>query len=501
MDEKKDHFCVVIPKPKKPMDEKVDKLLIDSKEPKKQLMDKKKEKLPVDSTELEPEILMDGERDNLAIDISQRLDLVSKESKEFYDGNSSAETSFKFCIPRVPMHLRDLNGKAYEPQIIAIGPYFPRDKPHFGLMEEQKLRCLEMLVRRTGDPVEKYLKRMRELAESALACYADPVYLTRDQFVEMLLFDACFIVEQFRCWCGDGELKLRKGKEKNPVFDSCWICKKLACDLLLAENQLPFFVLWEFFKMTGESNEPDSFLEIIPPFFVSLLPRGWNRETEGLNIKEIKHLLSFIHDLGVYPLVRTMVTEGDDWEFMRCATELQEAGIKFTMTEQDSLLKIKFENGTMEIPRLRVDYETESFFRNLIVYEQFYPKDSVPFTDYIKFMDCLVNSGKDVQLLCRRKILHNCLGDDEMVANMFNRLLDSVPLSSCNRYKNIYMDVNKHCSRRQNRWMANLRRNYFNTPWAFISFLAAVLLLLLTLAQTVFSVLAYFKSDRSPVNI
>jgi len=43
--------------------------------------------------------------------------------------------------------------------------------------------------------------------------------------------------------------------------------------------------------------------------------------------------------------------------------------------------------------------------------------------------------------------------------------------------------------------MAKLKRDYFNSPWALISLLAAVALLLFTLAQTVFTVMPYFQKD------
>ncbi|KAG6667793.1 hypothetical protein I3843_01G116800 [Carya illinoinensis] len=58
-------------------------------------------------------------------------------------------------------------------------------------------------------------------------------------------------------------------------------------------------------------------------------------------------------------------------------------------------------------------------------------------------------------------------------------------------YAGIIKEVNKHCDRPWNRWMAKLRGDYFNSPWALLSVLAAVLLLPLAIAQTVFSILSY----------
>ena len=107
-------------------------------------------------------------------------------------------------------------------------------------------------------------------------------------------------------------------------------------------------------------------------------------------------------------------------------------------------------------------------------------------------MVCFISTAKDVKIFCESGILINYLGDEEVVAKMINRLGDSVCLPPTNNYSEIRKNVNEYCDRPWNKWMANLWHNYFNTPWAIISFFAALLLLLFITAQTVFSALAYF---------
>ncbi|KAL7251288.1 hypothetical protein ACSBR1_013175 [Camellia fascicularis] len=180
---------------------------------------------------------------------------------------------------------------------------------------------------------------------------------------------------------------------------------------------------------------------------------------------------------------------------MKSATELQEARIKFKKFIQNrNLFDIRFVNGTMEIPYLIVDDTTELFFRNLIAYEQYLPPSSMSyFTAYTNLMDYLVNSSNDVQILSDNGVIRNLLGDNEVVSTMLNKLCNNVFVSLiC--YEQVCHDVNKHCKGRCNVWLATLRRDYFNTPWALISFFAAVVLLLLTVVQTVFSVLSFTKS-------
>ncbi|KAF5465149.1 hypothetical protein F2P56_015180 [Juglans regia] len=172
------------------------------------------------------------------------------------------------------------------------------------------------------------------------------------------------------------------------------------------------------------------------------------------------------------------------------ATELEEAGIKFKKVEKSNVFSIKFNNGLMEISPLSIQDQTETYLRNLIAYEQYcHPPYEVNYVyNYVCFMDHLINTLKDVELLRRRGIIHNNLGDDETISTMVNKLGHYVGFST-NIYARTIMDVNMHCRRRRNVWMAKLRRDYFNSPWAWISFLAAFLLLALTIVQTIFSII------------
>ncbi|XP_040998168.1 uncharacterized protein LOC121244183 [Juglans microcarpa x Juglans regia] len=172
------------------------------------------------------------------------------------------------------------------------------------------------------------------------------------------------------------------------------------------------------------------------------------------------------------------------------ATELAEAGIEFKKAEKSNVFSIKFNNGLMEISPLTIQDHTETYLRNLIAYEQYYHRhtDVNYVYNYVCFLDDLINTPKDVELLRRRGIIHNNLGDDEVISAMVNKLGHNVSFTT-NIYERTIMNVNLHCRRRRNVWMAKLRRDYFNSPWAWISFLAAFLLLALTATQTIFSII------------
>ncbi|KDO38372.1 hypothetical protein CISIN_1g036891mg [Citrus sinensis] len=308
-------------------------------------------------------------------------------------------------------------------------------------MEEYKKRFLKkllerQLLERRGEQLARTLvSDMRKLEGEARKCYSEKVSLTSHQFVEMMLLDACFIVELF-CyrWLGIGY-------GNDHTFRIIWNSRILGRDLLLAHNQLPLFVLQKVIIQTA------------PP-----------------NTEQVKN---------------------EEFIRIRCATELQEAGIKFEKipkTTMDELpeLPILFEEakGIMKISELTIDNGTESLLRNLTDYEQYQNTRYGPLVSYIDVMDGLINTVKDVKILCESGILTNCLGDEEVVAQMFNRLGVCVRLPPENNYKEMLKNVNKYCDRKWNKWMANLWHNYFNTPWAIISFFAALVLLILAAVQT-----------------
>ncbi|CAL5337293.1 unnamed protein product [Camellia sinensis] len=395
------------------------------------------------------------------------------------------------CIFRVHDPLRNENKKAYEPQVVAIGPYH-HGKDNLQPMEERKLRYLKQLLnRRDEDSAERYIEAMRESEEEAREFYAEPIRLDSNEFVEMMLLDSCFIIE------------LLRGSEmpNEPLVENA-----LIRDLVLFENQLPFFIVKKLFDMTKNSAES---IEDLICMFISVFSWiiDWMTPVHNLvapsvipGEDDIKHLLGLLHYCCCNPF-HSMVSQRDHVEiedkYLNSATELQEAGIKFNKIEGRNLFDIRFVNGTMEIPTLQVDDDTESFFRNLIAYEQYLPDTNTTswnhFTAYRKFMDYLVNTSKDVEILTHRGIIFNLLGDNEVVADMINKLGNNIIVSYVG-YEEVYNKVNEHCRGKWNHWLAILRRKHFNNPWALISILAAIVLLLLTVLQTIFTIHPVGKS-------
>ncbi|XP_035547518.1 UPF0481 protein At3g47200-like [Juglans regia] len=112
---------------------------------------------------------------------------------------SSTPIDQECCVFKVHRSLRQINPAAYEPDLLAIGPYH-RGKDHLSFMEKHKLIILQrMLKRRNENSAKRYITAMIEKEERARRFYADQFpELSKVEFVEMMLLDGCFIIELFR---------------------------------------------------------------------------------------------------------------------------------------------------------------------------------------------------------------------------------------------------------------------------------------------------------------
>ncbi|KAL0351548.1 UNVERIFIED_CONTAM: hypothetical protein Scaly_1543500 [Sesamum calycinum] len=188
----------------------------------------------------------------------------------------------KPSIFRVNDDIRHTNGKLYDPKVISIGP-FHHGKDHLRDMEQHKFRYLKLLLKRRNESsVDKYVMAMRSLEGKARKCYAGPVEFSPDDFVQMLLLDGCFIIELIRKY-GIDELR----ESDDIVFQYEQVLSQLRHDLMLVENQVPFFVVDQLFNMTRTGNPDDHILFLIQ-LFIGL---SVSDETESIfrNIMAYEH--------------------------------------------------------------------------------------------------------------------------------------------------------------------------------------------------------------------
>lgn len=468
-----------------------------------------------------PQWVSKSETDDLPKSPGSEWVINIKEKLEQARQEDAAGSWGKLCIYRVPQYLREGDDKAYIPQTVSLGPYHHGKRRHRN-MDRHKWRSFYHILKRTNQDIKLYLDSMKELEERARACYEGTIPLSSNEFVEMMVLDGCFVLELFR---GAAEGFVQIGYSRNdPVFAMRGSMHSIQRDMIMLENQIPLFVLDRLLGLQfGHPDQKGLVARLALRFFDPLMPTdepltksgrnklessiGFSNTFDPLSDQGGLHCLDvFRHSLlrrGPTPEPRvwmkrwshaSRVADKRRQQLIHCVTELRESGVKFRKKKTDRFWDVTFNNGILRIPRLLIHDGTKSLFLNLIAFEQCHLNCSNEITSYVIFMDNLINSPADVAYLHYCGIIEHWLGSDAEVADLFNRLCQEVVFDINDSYlSRMSAEVNRYHDHRWNAWRASLKHNYFNNPWAIISFFAAVVLLLLTLAQTIYGVYGFYQ--------
>jgi hypothetical protein len=387
-----------------------------------------------------------------------------------------------FCIYRVPQDLRKLNDKAYTPMYVSIGP-FHRGKKRVETMENLKVKYFKMFLEKADLNLEKLVSTIRNGEEDVRRYYAETSTITSDDYVKMILLDACFIIVAFLIFYMPTESGWECDEEDTILRSN------LRHDLSLVENQLPFFVIDGLFNLAFASYSDY-------PTFTWLAFRFFNcYNTQKMSPNPNLKIMHFVDLLRTFFLPQPdklpKRNRGQRVEHLYTASQLHEAGVKFKVSSSKCLFDLKFTNGVLEIPCIQLKNFTECFFQNIIALEQFYyPRDRYV-SDYICILNFLIDTTKDVDLLVQKRILVNVSGDSNTVATLVNNLNKHASVLNTNfDYCRLCEDLNAFYEDPWHSRKATLRRDYFSNPWRTTASIAAIILLVLTFIQTICSIIS-----------
>ncbi|XP_068315270.1 UPF0481 protein At3g47200-like [Pyrus communis] len=434
------------------------------------------------------------------------------------------------CIYRVPERLRWVRRPLYTPLVVSIGPLHHyrdnrdnKDRKVLLYMEEHKQRYLQHFLDRTEKELEFYVKKIMGREKQLRGCYeGEATEFSSEKFVSIILVDAAFIIE----------LLLRNFKrledDNDWIFKKPWMLQNIAPDMILLENQLPFFILKDLFadvplRDLVANGRVHSIIELSYKFFQKTVVRLQENEDTLLANKisscsEVKHFVDLIRTLHLPSLTssqtggptscrspevkhfcdrirRFLPTKKSRTERplnTPCAKKLHQAGVKFQVSSSKNLFDISFDinKGILEIPQLEIHDYTELTLRNLLAFEQCHCMEN-HIRDYLRIMDGFVNTAMDVDLLVESGIFVTTLGDNNKVSDLINKLCIGVSWNNESYYFAARSeDLNNYCRQLWNKSKASLKQKYFNTPWAMISVFAAGFLILLTITQTVCSLIS-----------
>ncbi|KAK6256297.1 hypothetical protein SCA6_017602 [Theobroma cacao] len=401
------------------------------------------------------------------------------------------------CIFETPSILLRHRENAFLPNGFSIGPRY-HGKENLAATGKIKIKYLKGLLSRVitykspGTMSEEDSKSeqqkiltdciatVKSIEKKASNCYAEHDYAAElgDEFVKLLVLDACFIIELFRKYAGE----IAK-EQDDPIFSTSFRLQYLHHDLILLGNQIPWFVLETLFEKTKHPAETKFLVELALHFFASVFSsRPLPKETNLFRDQDIKHILDLLRLSLVLTSEEIKNNPGSGWQPIHSVTRLKEAGVKFVKVESNRILDIKFKNGSLEIPSLLIQETTETILRNLIAYEQCLPNCRPIFTCYAKLLDNLIDTTNDMDILCKKEIFDNWLSPED-ATQFFNKLYNDTYVKEF-YYSKLCDDLNRHCKRGWPRWRAYYVQNYFTKPWAIAAQIYAVIMFVLTLWQT-----------------
>ncbi|XP_034925354.1 UPF0481 protein At3g47200 [Populus alba] len=398
---------------------------------------------------------------------------------------TSQQDGAECCIYRVPNSFRKVRPEAYTPQLISIGPLHHGDE-RLKDMEQQKLRYFKQFAEREywkdmKVDIEDLVISIKKKEKRIRASYSENFSeITSRGFIEMIMLDAVFIIE-FLMDLYDCEPDSKRVLPM--IFD-------IREDLMLLENQLPFFIIHEIYNNAYRKEKTS-----IPFLNLATVYLGKYTSSQGVQNTD----WDVVGSTHFTDLQRNFMLKGfierryifDRFQLKYNAVMLREAGVKFQVTGDICLLNITFEEGVLKIPRLEIDYCFERLVRNIMALERCcYPFEAYV-CSYSKFMDHLINSAEDVGLLVENGIILNSLGDNAAVSNMINKLCETIT-DTYTLYDDISKKMNTHYENRCNRRKATLKLVYFTNVWRGTATVAAAILLILTLIQTITSVKSVF---------
>ncbi|VVA14213.1 PREDICTED: UPF0481 [Prunus dulcis] len=207
-----------------------------------------------------------------------------------------ATGSENLSIYKVPKNLRKVKDEAYNSRVVSIGPF------HLGnhalvAMRHHKWQYMQYFFARIEDHqqslqcLEVCTNAIYDLDEKVRGCYSEKIdHIDKNVLAEIMLLDGCFILELFLRY--DQHLNMKLEDESDPIFNSAWMIAALRHDLILLENQIPFFILKSLYDAMKShlKGTPNSVTSLALKFF-EMNQKSTKEEPDTKN----HHLLHLLH--------------------------------------------------------------------------------------------------------------------------------------------------------------------------------------------------------------
>ncbi|XP_057491608.1 UPF0481 protein At3g47200-like [Actinidia eriantha] len=395
----------------------------------------------------------------------------------------------KRCIYKVPASVKDRNQKAYEPQLVSFGPYH-HGKEHLMRMEEHKHRALFHFLRRSNKPLELYFACLSEAVQDLKDSYdsLDPSW-HNNRFLQLMILDGCFMLEFLRCNSDDSP---NDYVGNDPIFGDhgeLHILSLVRRDMLLLENQLPIMVLHRLVALeTGQ--EAEEYVHRLVCGFCYLDPVTTLR---GLHMLDLLRNFLVVVEFPHFRTTRKERIYKNMIDLIGSAMDLHEAGIRFKWSGTENVKDISFQDGVLSLPLVVVGNSIESLLLNLIAFERLHIGAGTEVTNYVFFLGCIIKSARDVSLLESQHIIKKAIGSNQDIVEIFKSLSKEISRDHEDKLDEVYEHIIIYRHKRFNRLRGRIAHAYHEStqwsPLAYWSIILAILLLALSVLQTVYTIL------------
>ncbi|XP_078169238.1 UPF0481 protein At3g47200-like [Carex rostrata] len=457
---------------------------------------------------------------------------------------ANTDEAKNFTIFRTPHNISESKKNFFKPSAVSIGPFHHGQK-HLRALEEQKGRFLQdFLSREDHLNLNLCISEMKLLETRTRRCYNETFDdLNSNAFVKMMLLDGCFVLEYFSKILENNSMSLKTLEYNSMSFDEIgWNSFFIPHELLLLENQIPFFIIDKLYDIGNLNKELDRmvFVKSIAYILLSRIQTLDSLDSLDSVISkipdppaEIHHLVHLCYHSLVPIPEKAVVLSSKSFDLTRMfgtnrikglftrrfprsnsqslsvslpnstrnissmvipsAIELKQKGMKFALKSNPKhMLDISFEYGVLKIPRLEINEGTKPIFANLMAFEHSkYGKEQSPFTRFVAILDNLVNTPYDVTILQEHGIIENWLGSEAELADFLNQVTEGGSWGRDHYLTELYTAVNRYSESSWHKHRAKLICDYFSSPWSIISLIAALILLVLTCVQSFYAVYAY----------
>ncbi|TKY49525.1 putative UPF0481 protein [Spatholobus suberectus] len=178
--------------------------------------------------------------------------------------------------------------------------------------------------------------------------------------------------------------------------------------------------------------------------------------------------------------------------------ELSKIGVQFRPTK-GGVNTVKFDksSATFYLPVIHVTDNTDVVLRNLVAYEACIAPEGMVLARYTELMNGIIDTEEDAKILREAGVLLNHLKSDKEVTSLWNGMTTLVKVTKVPIIDKVIEDVNAYYSAS---WKVKVKRSmkkYVYASWPCLTFLAANILLLLSVVETVCTMYGCSKWGRA----